>query len=103
LFTEKTLLPLLNNIIDSIPKPKKQALIEPELMAKYRLVFEILKKKLYSILTLAFLNFKYLFILYCNSSKKCKYSIALYQIKEDNIEHSILYLLKALNLAKKNY
>ena len=100
---KKTLLPLSNNITNSIPKSKKQVSIKPKLITKYRLVFETLKEKLCSILILVFLNFEYLFILYYNSSKKCKYNIVLYQIRENSIKYFILYLLKVLNLAKKNY
>jgi len=102
-FMKKTLLPLSNNITNSIPKSKKQVSIKPKLITKYRLVFETLKEKLCSILILVFLNFEYLFILYYNSSKKCKYNIVLYQIRENSIKYFILYLLKVLNLAKKNY
>jgi len=78
LFIEKTLLLFLNNIINNILKSKKQAFIRLKLIAEYKLIFKILKKKLYSISILVFLNFEYSFILYYNNSKKHKYSITLY-------------------------
>jgi hypothetical protein len=102
-FTKKTLLLLPKEITNNTLKLKKRPAITPDLIARYNVVFKILKKKLCNVSTLVFPNFKRPFILYYNNSKEHKYSTTLHQIREDNVEHSILYLSKTLNPVKKNY
>jgi hypothetical protein len=68
---------------------------------KCEAIFENFKLKFCNILTFAYLDFIKIFILYVNRSKKREYGTALYQINNDNIVKSILFISKIFSGAEK--
>jgi hypothetical protein len=82
---------------------KAQVQVLKDLINCYYIAFNILKDKLYITFTLIFLNFEAPFLLYINSSKEFGYSYIIYQVNANRKKRLILYLFKALILAKKNY
>jgi hypothetical protein len=69
------------------------------------LIFEKLKYKLYTVLILAFSDFKKDFIFYVDESKKKDYNVAVHQLNDfvPFKKRSVLYLLKILSFIKRRY
>ena len=71
--------------------------------ADCKAAWDELKELLCNAPILAFPNFLKDFIIYVDGSKKCSYGVALHQKDNEGIEQPVLFLLKALNAAEKNY
>ena len=65
--------------------------------------WNLFKNHLMKTSVLAYSDFSKLFILYVNESKKYDFEIAVHQIRLNNIEHSVLFLLRCLKEAEKTY
>src|SRR5438552_4121746 len=64
--------------------------------------WDMLKDELYNAPILMHPDFTKGFILYCDSSKECRYGAALHQKDNEGIERPILYLSKVLDKYERN-
>ena len=93
----------------SLPQPTSEtkedepSKISDDLWNRCKSAFEEINDTLCKALTLAFLDFAKLLILYTDGSKARGYGAALHQLDKEGLERPILFLSKSLSPAEKNY